>query len=447
MVGCYVYRHPHGPLNRPLIEPYSCCLFTLSLRDLMLDLRDAFVLPDPPHIELRAFTHGLMPKPVPALMQAFTDDWAERGVDAWNRVPNHWRPDSGETVGWWSLPEYLAEHFVAPLLQAPPHTCILQPNVHTTMQYLLSAPEVFASGRHVVITEAAFPSVQHSVKQWQDVFDLSLTVVPLTDAGFIDPTAMEQAIRPDTALAVVSHVGFTTGELLPPDVLRGIADTVHAHGGLFVIDGYHSVGSVPVDVQALGADLYMGGLLKEACGSSGNAFVYLRDGLDLTPRMTGWFGDDDPFGFQPEPGVHPDVRRRFMGGTTAVASMYHAVEGMRILRKAGIAHVREHSLALTEQCIARADAAGMPLQSPRPAERRGAMVILEVDAADRLCAYLKQRDVYTDSRQQRYLRMAPFVWNTPAEIDRAFDIIAEAIASGAYHDTLPETATEAGPVT
>lgn len=413
----------------------------------MVDLRDAFVLPEPPGIELRAFTHGLMPKRVPALMQAFTDDWAERGVDAWNRVPNHWRPGSGEAVGWWSLPEYLAEHFVGPLLQAPAHTCILQPNVHSTVQYLLSAPEVFTTGRHVVITEAAFPSVQHSVKQWQEVYDLSLTVAPLTDEGFIDPTAVLEAIRPETALVVLSHVGFTTGELLPAPVLRRVADTVHAHGGLFVIDGYHSVGSVPVDVQALGADLYMGGLLKEACGSSGNAFVYLREGLDLTPRMTGWFGDEDPFGFQPEPGVHPDVRRRFMGGTTAVASMYHAVEGVRILRTAGVGRVREHSLALTEQCIARADAAGMVLRSPRPAARRGAMVILEVNAADRLCAYLKQRDVYTDSRQQRYLRMAPFVWNTPEEIDRAFDIMADALRSGAYLDTLPESTTKAGPVT
>lgn len=75
------------------------------------------------------------------------------------------------------------------------------------------------------------------------------------------------------------------------------------------------------------------------------------------------------------------------------------------------------------------------------------MVILEVNAADRLCAYLKQRDVYTDSRQQRYLRMAPFVWNTPEEIDRAFDIMADALRSGAYLDTLPESTTKAGPVT
>ncbi|NBB74391.1 MAG: aminotransferase, partial [Bacteroidetes bacterium] len=65
-----------------------------------MDLRDRFALPDPPHaIELRAFTHGLMPKTVPDMMDRFTTDWRERGVDAWNAVPNHWRPDSGERIG------------------------------------------------------------------------------------------------------------------------------------------------------------------------------------------------------------------------------------------------------------------------------------------------------------------------------------------------------------
>ena len=40
------------------------------------------VVPPAPSVELRAFTHGLMPRTVPAMMQGFCEDWAERGVDA-----------------------------------------------------------------------------------------------------------------------------------------------------------------------------------------------------------------------------------------------------------------------------------------------------------------------------------------------------------------------------
>ena len=411
-----------------------------------MSLRSHYAFPDDDRaIELRAFTHGLMPKTVPAMMERFTEDWRQRGVDAWNEVPNHWRPDSGDRVGWWTLPDYLGDQFIAPLLGAPAGTCIMQSSVHWTVQCLLSAPEVFAQKRELIVTELAFPSVLHSARQWADLLDIELTVVPATEDGRVDEAAVLDAIGAGTALVALSHVGFTTGARLPDAFLQTVAERTHAHGGLFVIDGYHSASTMPVDVTALGADLYMGGLLKEASGSSGNTFVYVRPGLELTPRTTGWFGDADPFGFQTAPEPHPDVRRRFLGGTTPVAPLYHAVEGVRLLLDAGLNAVRAHSLALTDKCIRRIDEAGLALRSPRDPERRSAMVILRVPEAEALCAHLKQRGIYTDSRQNRFLRMAPFVWNTEDELERAFDAIEDAIATGDYLDASPVRAP--GPVT
>ena len=73
------------------------------------------------------------------------------------------------------------------------------------------------------------------------------------------------------------------------------------------------------------------------------------------------------------------------------------------------------------------------------------MVIFEVEAADRLSAYLKTRHCYTDSRKGRYLRMAPFVWNTQAEIVQTFDLIEHALRTGAHLQATPEAT--GGPVT
>jgi kynureninase len=413
----------------------------------MLDLRDAYVLPPAPAAELRAFTHGLMPRAVPERMAQFAQDWAERGVDAWNSVPNHWRPGSGEAVGWWSLPTYLGDHFVAPMLGAPRSTCILQPNVHWTMQCVLSAPEVAARGSEIVVTDLAFPSVLHSAQQWGGLLGMTPRIVARAADGFVDRDAVLEAMSPETALVALSHVGFTSGEKLPDAFLREVAERCRECDALFVIDGYHATASLPLDVGALGCDVYVGGLLKEASGSSGNAYLYVREGLELSPRLTGWFGDADPFGFRESPQAHPDVRRRFLAGTTAVASMYHAVEGLRILLGAGLEAVRADSLAKTARAIERADALGLRVRSPREAERRGAMVIVEVEAADRLCAYLKQHAVYTDSRQGRYLRLAPFVWNPLADVDRCFDALAETLSSGAHLRMDHSALSEGGPVT
>lgn len=411
----------------------------------MLDLRARFFVPDPPAVELRAFTHGLMPRTVPAMMARFTEDWRERGVDAWNAVPNHWRPGSGEPVGWWTLPDYLGDAFIAPMLKAPAGTCIMQPNVHWTVQCLLSCPEPLARDRReVVFTEDAFPSVQHSVRQWAEIAGLVPRAVPLSPDGFVDVEAVLGAVGDRTAWVFLSHVGFATGEKLTDEALRAVAEKAHRHGAHFGIDGYHATGSVPVDVAALGADVYFGGLLKEACGSSGNAYLYVREERTLTPRLAGWFGDADPFGFRPKPQPHPEARRRFLAGTTAVASLYHAVEGLRVLLDAGLEAVRADTLAKTALAIGHADRLGLALRSPREPARRGAMVILAVPDANRLSEWLKTQGVFTDSRRDEVLRLAPFVWNTSDDLARAFDVVEKGLETGAHRRHTPEAA---GPVT
>ncbi|MFN3595701.1 MAG: aminotransferase class V-fold PLP-dependent enzyme [Rubricoccaceae bacterium] len=410
----------------------------------LLDLRHRYVHPAPPAVELRAFTHGLMPRTVPAMLAAFAGDWAARGVDAWNAVPDHW--GTGAPTGWWGLPEHLGDHFIAPLLGAPAGTCIHQPNVHWTVQALLSADAPFAGGRdEIVLTEAEFPSVRHSARQWAALRGLRVTELPPGPDGFLDAGALHDAISERTAWVFVSHVGFTTGEKVPGDVLRALAARARDAGAHFALDGYHATATGPIDAPALGADVYFGGLLKEGSGSSGNAYLYVRPGLDLVPRLSGWFADAEPFGFHGAPRPHPDVRRRFLAGTTAIASLYHAVEGVRILLEAGLEAVRADSLAKTARAIARAEAAGLALRSPREAARRSAMVILEVPHADRLSAYLKTEHVFTDSRQGRFLRLAPFVWNTADDVDRAFDVVAHALRTDAHlREQLP---AEGGPVT
>ncbi len=395
----------------------------MSLAD---SLRPHFFLPDDAGIEFRAFTHGLMPRRVPELLAYFAEDWQRLGVDAWNAIPNRWTEEP-DGVGWWNLPEWLADRFISPLLGAPQGTCILLPNVHWIVQCLLSSPEPFQQRRAVVTTRTEFPSVSHSVFRWADRLSLNHIEVPDGADGMVDAERLLASVDEDTALVILSHVGFTTGELLTNDFIREVATLVHERGGLLALDGYHATASVDVDVAALGVDLYFGGLLKEACGSTGNAYLYVRPGLELTPLVGGWVGDGDPFTFGPRPVAHPAVRRRFMGGTPAIAPLYHAIEGLRLLLGAGIERVREDSLSKTARCIELADRLGLSVRSPLDPAHRGPMFILNVPQAEGVAAALKREGVYVDSRRNRLLRMAPFVWNTEEEIDQAFEILSRVL--------------------
>ena len=378
------------------------------------------------------------------MMQHFVLDWQQRGVDAWNQVPNHWLPDSGHTVGWWTLPEYLGDHFISPLLGAPSGTCIMQPNAHWVMQCLLSSRELFKKSKNkVVLTEGEFPSVLHSVLQWADLYNLEVALLPLENDRAPEKAILD-AICSRTALVILSHVGFTTGEKLSDSFIHSLSKRVHAHGGLIAIDGYHSIGATSTSVVDLDVDVYFGGLLKEGSGSSGNGFVYIREGLKLTPRATGWFGDKAPFGFDIHPQAHPETRMRFKGGTSSVASFYHAVEGVRLLLEAGLENVRLDSLKKTTYCIERATHMGLDVRSPRDPQKRSAMFIVSVPQADRISSHLKNRHIYTDSRKTHLLRMAPFVWNTLDELTNAFDVLEYTLRNKTYQKEIPLTE---GPVT
>ena len=406
-------------------------------------LRDAFFHPDPPAVELRAFTHGLQPKTVPARMQDFADDWRTRGVDAWNAVPDHW--DAGRPTGWWTLPDVFGDAFLSPLLGVPEGSAILLPSVHAAVLGVLSCPEVWARGRRIVTTAGEFPSVLHTAQRMRGLLHIEVEVVPQTAEGFADVDALARAASlPGTALVAFSHVGFATGERLSDEAIRRVVDAAHSAGALALVDGYHATGSLALDVPALGCDLYTGGLLKEACGSAGNAYLYVRPGLDLRPAASGWFGGGDPFAFGLAPHDHPDVRRRFLGGTTSVASHYHAVEGLRVLLGAGLANVEAHVATLTALALDRADAAGLRAVTPLDPARRGALVVLELARADEMVAYLKTEQVYVDGRRGKVLRLAPFVWNDAADVNRCFDVLAHALRTGAHHG---HRETTHGPVT
>ena len=409
-------------------------------------LRESYVLPSPStSIELRAFTHGLMPRTTPRMMQHFVEDWQRYGVDAWNSVPNHWLPDSDHQVGWWTLPEYLGDQFIAPMLGAPEGTCILQPNAHWVVQCILSSRELISGNKNkIILTEGEFPSVLHSVYQWADLLNLDVACIPLEDDQ-VPKNKVLSAIDAKTALVILSHVGFTTGRKLPDAFIQEVSRKVHALNGLIAIDGYHSIGAATSTVLDLDIDIYFGGLLKEGSGSSGNAFVYIKKGTVLTPRTTGWFGDAAPFDFEAHPTPHPSIRTRFRGGTTAIASLYHAVEGVRLLLNAGLDQVRADSIQKTGYCIDRARNAGLEICSAEREEERSAMFVMSIPEAHRLSHYLKSHHIYTDSRKNTLLRMAPFVWNTMEELEHTFNLIDEALRKK-LHLNMPPPNT-LGPVT
>jgi len=105
-----------------------------------------------------------------------------------------------------------------------------------------------------------------------------------------------------TRVIALSHVLWSTGAVLP---LRDIADLARRHGLMVIVDGAQSAGQVPVDLHALGIDVYAMAGQKWLCGPEGSGLVYVRRDrfADIRPSYVR-YGQFEPGGyFMPQRGA------------------------------------------------------------------------------------------------------------------------------------------------
>lgn len=310
------------------------------------------------------------------------------------------------------------EQFAA-LIGADPDEVAIVPSVSAGLSSIATCLEL--AGRKVVLTEMDFPT-NHYVWRAQERAGLEVDVVRSPDGIRIDASDIAERVDARTAAVNVNRVLFESSWIID---LEPIVDAAHAHGAHVVVDDFHGTGIVPLDVHAADIDFLLSGALKWLCGGQGIAFLYVRGALleALEPRVAGWFGTQDPFGFDRTCLRFRGDARRFETGTFTLPQAWTASGGMSIILEADVERIRARSQELTEEVVRRADALGVELLSPRDPSRRGGLVRVRVpggrSGAQELLHALFARDVVLDSRGDA-LRISPHFFNDEADIDRCF---------------------------
>jgi cysteine desulfurase len=108
-----------------------------------------------------------------------------------------------------------------------------------------------ARGRHLVTTAIEHKAVLDAMAALtREGFEV--TVLPVSAEGLVDPEAVRAAIRPDTVLVSVMHANNEVGTIQPVEEIGRIT---REKGVLFHTDAVQSLGRIPFDVEAAGADL------------------------------------------------------------------------------------------------------------------------------------------------------------------------------------------------
>src|SRR5215467_902383 len=222
---------------------------------------------------------GAMPRGVYNSLHNYADQWAERGVRAWEE-------------GWWEMAVGVSDQ-ISPLIGAGAGEISLHQNVTATQAVIASCFDFRGPRNKVVMTDLEFPSVQYFYHE-QRRHGARVELVPSGNSVRFDLDAFLAAIDDTTLLVPISLVLFRSSFIVNA---KAIIEKAHRVGACVVLDTFQATGVIPVDVRVLGADFAVGGVLKWLCGGPGVAYLYVRDGLRqrLRPALTGWLAHRRPF--------------------------------------------------------------------------------------------------------------------------------------------------------
>ncbi len=335
----------------------------------------------------------------------YQETWGRYGAPAWWR---EWIPQLSR-----------AKQRFAQLIGADPDEVTISHSVSSALSSVASSFD-YRQRPAVLSTDLDFPTIPY---QWlaRGREGVGVRYARSTDRIRVPLEAYRALMGNDVAAIATSHVFFTSGYIQP---IRRLADLAHEYGARIIVDGYHSVGALPVDVKELGVDFYIGGTLKWLLGGPGLTFIYVRRDLipDLQPTITGWFASAEQFAFDALHLNLPATADRLELGTPSVGTVYTGIAGMDMILDADPTRVYSRLQSLTERIVDQAHRHGYGIVSPEDAEERGGIVMLEVRDPEGTVQRLSDNGFTVDYRPG-LVRVSPHFFNTDDDVDRFMDAL------------------------
>lgn len=136
---------------------------------------------------------------------------------------------------------------------------------------------------HVISSVTEHPAVLNTLHYLQQRFGVDYTLVTVDEHGLASPSAVHDAMRPETVLVTVMHANNEVGTLQP---LQDIGRLTREAGVVFHVDAAQSVGKVRVDVDELGVDLLTIAAHK-LYAPKGVGALYIRRGVRIDSLIHG----------------------------------------------------------------------------------------------------------------------------------------------------------------
>lgn len=349
--------------------------------------------------------------------------WPRRTRDAIARFAQENITFGARDYPHWLEVERQLRDFLAQLIGAPsPDDISLLKNTSEGLSLVASGLQ-WRPGENILSFAGEFPSNRIV---WES---LGARGVELRLASLDDPENPEQKLfdlwDERTRLVAVSAVQYARGLRID---LERIGAFCRERGVLFCVDAIQSLGALPFDVQACGADFVVADGHKWLLAPEGLALFYCRAERrdDLRLQQYGWHmveaaGDFNRTEWRPAP-----TGARFECGSPNMLGIHALHASLSLLLELGVDRVSSTILNNTEYLIDLLDENGLELLSPRLPRRRSGIVTFRVPGRDTasLHRWLMSRNVICAARGGG-IRFSPHFYTQRERLELAFQIIRD----------------------
>jgi selenocysteine lyase/cysteine desulfurase len=262
---------------------------------------------------------------------------------------------------------------------------------------------------------------------WQVLSPQGVGYRPVDALSSADPEgALIDALTPATRLLAISTVHYATGYRF--DVAR-IGDACRRNGTLLSVDVIQSLGALPFDLQAVGADFVTCGGHKWLLAPEGLGFFYcradLRDHLRL--HQFGWAMRERPYDFDGGDWEPARSARRFESGTPNMMGIHALDASLSLFEEVGMDEVgRRLEANVTALAVGLQALPGIELLSPDSAAKRAGIITFRHAGTPQaeLHGRLMGAGVICAARAGG-VRFAPHFYTPQNVIDRALDLVGQ----------------------
>ena len=208
---------------------------------------------------------------------------------------------------------------------------------NSTQALNIAVKGVLKPGEHVITTALEHNSVLRPLYELEDR-GTELTILRADSLGNIRYEDFEKEIRPNTKAIVTTHGSNLTGNLLDIGRIGAIAK---AHGLIYIVDASQTAGVFDIDVQKMHIDILCFTGHKGLLGPQGTGGIYIREGLEIRPLLSGGSGVQTYLRTHP-----PQMPTALEAGTLNGHGIAGLGAAVRYLQETGLDTIRAKEQAL-----------------------------------------------------------------------------------------------------